>query len=108
MSTSDAHVAVRGRNHQHAPPRSDALVFFGATGDLAFKKLFPALYHLALADELKRRIPPSQPAVISCTWHPTAFVVRGPLPTGWQPRGVADRFRQVFGRPLHVHSTRLT
>ena len=26
-----------------APPHSDALVFFGATGDLAFKKIFPAL-----------------------------------------------------------------
>jgi len=24
-------------------PKSDALVFFGATGDLAFKKIFPAL-----------------------------------------------------------------
>ncbi len=28
-------------------PRSDALVFFGATGDLAKKKVFPALYALA-------------------------------------------------------------
>jgi glucose-6-phosphate 1-dehydrogenase len=28
-------------------PRADALVLFGATGDLAQKKLFPALYHLA-------------------------------------------------------------
>ncbi len=27
--------------------RSDALVFFGATGDLAFKKVFPALYSMA-------------------------------------------------------------
>lgn len=27
-------------------PRSDALVFFGATGDLAYKKIFPALYSL--------------------------------------------------------------
>src|SRR5262245_15692422 len=26
---------------------SDALVFFGATGDLAFKKIFPALHALA-------------------------------------------------------------
>ena len=26
--------------------RSDALVFFGATGDLAYKKIFPALLHL--------------------------------------------------------------
>ena len=29
------------------PPRSDALVLFGATGDLADKKIFPALYELA-------------------------------------------------------------
>ena len=61
---------------------------------------------LALADELKRRIPASRPATISCTWHPSAFVVQGPLPSGWHPRGVADRFRQVFGRPLHVIATR--
>ena len=27
-------------------PRADALVLFGASGDLAYKKLFPALYHL--------------------------------------------------------------
>ncbi|HJX85781.1 MAG TPA: hypothetical protein VJ723_15680, partial [Candidatus Angelobacter sp.] len=24
-------------------PKSDALVFFGATGDLAYKKIFPSL-----------------------------------------------------------------
>jgi len=29
-----------------AQPEADALVLFGATGDLAKKKLFPALYHL--------------------------------------------------------------
>jgi glucose-6-phosphate 1-dehydrogenase len=28
-------------------PRADALVLFGATGDLAYKKLFPSLYHLS-------------------------------------------------------------
>ncbi len=28
----------------HTTPQSDALVFFGATGDLAYKKIFPALY----------------------------------------------------------------
>jgi glucose-6-phosphate 1-dehydrogenase len=32
--------------------RADALVLFGATGDLARKKLFPALYHLAAAKRL--------------------------------------------------------
>jgi glucose-6-phosphate 1-dehydrogenase len=30
-----------------AKPRADALVFFGATGDLAYKKIFPALQALA-------------------------------------------------------------
>jgi glucose-6-phosphate 1-dehydrogenase len=29
-----------------ARPRADALALFGASGDLAYKKLFPALYHL--------------------------------------------------------------
>jgi len=28
-------------------PRSDALVFFGATGDLAYKKIFPSLHAMA-------------------------------------------------------------
>ena len=31
---------------------SDALVFFGATGDLAYKKIFPALYAMAKRGEL--------------------------------------------------------
>ncbi len=31
----------------NAPTRSDALVFFGATGDLAYKKIFPALQAMA-------------------------------------------------------------
>ena len=33
-------------------PRSDALVFFGATGDLAYKKIFPALHALAKRGKL--------------------------------------------------------
>jgi glucose-6-phosphate 1-dehydrogenase len=32
--------------------RADALVLFGVTGDLAFKKLFPAVYELEKADRL--------------------------------------------------------
>ena len=32
---------------------SDALVFFGATGDLAHKKIFPALYHMAKRHTLR-------------------------------------------------------
>ncbi|HEY4184310.1 MAG TPA: glucose-6-phosphate dehydrogenase [Polyangia bacterium] len=33
-------------------PRSDALVFFGATGDLAYKKIFPALHAMACRGRL--------------------------------------------------------
>ncbi len=33
-------------------PRSDALVFYGATGDLAFKKIFPALQRMVRAGVL--------------------------------------------------------
>ena len=34
------------------PPRSDAFVFFGATGDLAYKKIFPALQALIARKQL--------------------------------------------------------
>jgi glucose-6-phosphate 1-dehydrogenase len=33
--------------HQMAKTKSDALVFFGATGDLAYKQIFPALQAMA-------------------------------------------------------------
>ncbi|HKY76605.1 MAG TPA: glucose-6-phosphate dehydrogenase [Acidimicrobiia bacterium] len=46
-------------------PRADALVLFGASGDLAYKKLFPALYHLSA-----RRVLSGQPiiGVASSDW----------------------------------------
>ena len=34
-------------------PRSDAFVFFGASGDLAFKKIFPALLAMTRRGELE-------------------------------------------------------
>ncbi len=34
------------------PPNSDALVLFGVTGDLAFKKIFPSLHNLAKRGKL--------------------------------------------------------
>ena len=42
-ASSSAATSRRDRGTMSAP-RSDALVFFGATGDLAFKKIFPALH----------------------------------------------------------------
>ncbi len=44
-----------GSTAQHAP-RSEALVIFGATGDLASKMLFPALYDLARRDLLPETV----------------------------------------------------
>ena len=40
----------RGGHVSEAPAPSDALVLFGATGDLAKKKIFPAVYEMALQD----------------------------------------------------------
>jgi exopolyphosphatase/guanosine-5'-triphosphate,3'-diphosphate pyrophosphatase len=57
---------------------------------------------LTLADELNRRIPPGAPAPLSCNWLRGGFEVVAPVPAGWHPRGVAARFRKVFGRPLLV------
>ena len=34
---------------------SDALVFFGATGDLAYKKIFPALQAMARRGHLEKK-----------------------------------------------------
>jgi glucose-6-phosphate 1-dehydrogenase len=38
---------VIGSSRRNEKVRSDALVFFGATGDLAYKKIFPALHAMA-------------------------------------------------------------
>jgi exopolyphosphatase/guanosine-5'-triphosphate,3'-diphosphate pyrophosphatase len=57
---------------------------------------------LALADELNRRIPPGGAAPIACAWAADGFEVEAHVPPGWRPRGVAERFARVFGRPLLV------
>jgi exopolyphosphatase/guanosine-5'-triphosphate,3'-diphosphate pyrophosphatase len=57
---------------------------------------------LALADELNRRMQPGVPPTLSCTFRPKGFEVIAPVPAGWRPRGVATRFRHVFGRPLII------
>src|SRR6185436_3618132 len=44
-TTHTARGRVNGEGADHAVA-SDALVFFGATGDLAYKKIFPALQNM--------------------------------------------------------------
>jgi glucose-6-phosphate 1-dehydrogenase len=55
-------------------PRSDALVFFGATGDLAYKKIFPALQAMARHGKLD-------------------FPVVGVAKSGWTRDQLVDRAR---------------
>jgi glucose-6-phosphate 1-dehydrogenase len=56
-------------------PRSDALVFFGATGDLAYKKIFPALQSMAKREKLD-------------------FPVIGVAKSGWTLEQLIDRARK--------------
>jgi hypothetical protein len=56
---------------------------------------------LALAEELHRRIPPTEPPSLKCTWR-GRFEVEAPVPAPWELRNVADRFRAVFGAKLSV------
>lgn len=58
-----------------APKPSDALVFFGATGDLAYKKIFPALQSLARRGRL-------------------AVPVVGVAKSGWSREQLVERARQ--------------
>lgn len=62
---------------------------------------------LTLAEELNRRIPHDAPAPVSGNWLRAGFEVVAPVPRGWKPRGVAERFAQVFGRPLIIVPTEL-
>jgi glucose-6-phosphate 1-dehydrogenase len=57
------------------PPASDALVFFGASGDLAFKKIFPALQSLAARGRLN-------------------FPVIGVAKSGWTREDIVARARE--------------
>jgi glucose-6-phosphate 1-dehydrogenase len=55
-----------------SPPHSDALVFFGATGDLAYKKIFPALQAMVARGQLS--IPVI--GVAKAGWTLTQFIAR--------------------------------
>ena len=52
----------------------------------------PRRIALTLADELNRRIPPGHRRAARCNWMRGGFEVVAPVPSGWKPRGVADRF----------------
>src|SRR5207253_7712804 len=55
-----------------SPPRSDALVFFGASGDLVYKKIFPALHAMARRGRLDVPVI----GVARSEWTPEQFRAR--------------------------------
>ena len=59
-------------NALYGNPHCDALVLFGITGDLAKKKLFPAVYHMVDERSLPEGIPVV--GVASSPWSMTARV----------------------------------
>jgi exopolyphosphatase/guanosine-5'-triphosphate,3'-diphosphate pyrophosphatase len=57
---------------------------------------------LALAEELHRRIPVGDRATITCTRRRGRFEIVAPIPAGWRPRTILDRFRGAFGAKLSI------
>ena len=58
-------IAWRAMIQPAREPQSDAFVFFGATGDLAYKKIFPALQSMVKRGEAALKI--------AATWRNAAM-----------------------------------
>src|SRR6186997_2141102 len=72
-------------------PRSDALVVFGATGDLAYKKIFPALHAMARRGKLDFPVI----GVGRSSWNREQLVARAEASVAEHGGGVE---REAFGR----------
>ena len=78
---------------------SDALVFFGATGDLAYKKIFPALQAMVKRGYLNVPVV----GVAKAGWTLDQFKARA-LDSLEKHGGVdADAFRKLFAFPVALH-----
>jgi glucose-6-phosphate 1-dehydrogenase len=71
----------------HDRPHSDALVFFGATGDLAYKKIFPALHDMARRGTLGVPVV----GVAKAGWNRDQLVERARASVAEQGGGVDER-----------------
>ena len=83
--------------------RSDALVFFGATGDLAYKKIFPALQALIRRGHLDMPVI----GVARSEMEPRSVQERGPR-TAWKSTATWTRRRTRSSAPCWVTSTGIT
>jgi glucose-6-phosphate 1-dehydrogenase len=79
-------------------PRADALVFFGATGDLAYKKIFPALQALARRGRLDVPVI----GVAKSGWTLEQLVQRARDSVAEYGTGEDDAFAQLVSRLRYV------
>jgi len=79
-------------------PRSDALVFFGATGDLAYKQIFPALQAMAACGELDLPVI----GVARQEWTREAFVERARASVSEHGGLQAEAFDKLAERLAYV------
>src|SRR5262249_2953071 len=84
--------------HSHPQPQSDAFVFFGATGDLAYKEIFPALQALVRRGELEMPVI----GVARSGWNLDQLLARA-RDSLQQPGGVAETaFANLVGRLQYI------
>ena len=79
-------------------PQSDALVFFGATGDLAYKQIFPSLQRLAKRGLLNGPVI----GVAKSNWTLDQFRERAPGQRGEARRSRPGRISEAAGAALYV------
>ena len=80
------------------PSRADALVFFGATGDLAYKKIFPALQAMARRGRLDVPVV----GVAKSDWTREQLVERARASVCEYGTGEDDGFAQLVSRLRYV------
>src|SRR4028118_486180 len=78
-------------------PRSDALVFFGATGDLAYKKIFPALQAMSKRGRLDMRVV----GVAKAGWNREQLVQRARASIAEYGGGVDEAAFAQLAQHLH-------
>jgi glucose-6-phosphate 1-dehydrogenase len=79
-------------------PKSDALVLFGASGDLAYKKIFPALYAMARRGHLEVPVI----GVANSPWTTEQLVARAKESIEKQGPPDAKALAEVLGRLRYV------
>jgi len=80
-------------------PHSDALVFFGATGDLAYKKIFPALQAMIRRGHLEMPVI----GIASSRWSLEQFVDRARASLNDHGGLDAGAFAKLCGRLRYIH-----